>query len=63
MKRNIETDWAEGLRVICATVGERGEPTRQTSSFITNRRHQSQSTEKIVLNLVLTEDTNPECRA
>jgi len=49
--------------VICAVMGECGEPTRQTHSFITHHRHQSQSTEIIALNLVLTEDTNPELRA
>lgn len=41
-------------------MGERGQPTGQARSFITIRRHQSQSTEIIVLNLVLSEDTNPE---
>ena len=49
--------------MICAIMGERGELTRQTRRFITIRRHQSQSTETTVLNLVLTEDTNPEHRA
>jgi hypothetical protein len=44
-------------------MGEPGEPTRQTRGFITIRRHQSQSTGTTVLNLVLTEDTNPELRA
>ena len=49
--------------MICAIIGERREPIHQTYSFIAIHRHQSQSTETSVLNLVITEDTNPEIRA
>ena len=48
--------------MICAIIYERGVPIRQTHSFIAIHRHQSQSTETSVLNLVITEDTNPEHR-
>jgi len=50
------------LRVICATAGERGQPTSLSRGLITIRRNYSRKVDKMVLKCIITKGRNSEYR-